>query len=291
MPLGFVAHGDGQPRVVSLAPAITEMLFALGVGDRLVGVTEYCDYPEAARSIARIGGFSVPNPETILALRPDLIVVSPAPQNKAAVDLLSERGVPIMVVAEPRRVTEIRGVLEALGAQFGRLDVARRLGDSLERRLDTLRDLVAKHERPATLISIQPEPLVVCAPDSYPADLVEIAGGSTVVRSSSRPYPFYSIEAVLRDGPDVLIETFMDIEDPEEAAAASRKRWRRHRSLPAVRDGRVHVLDGDALLRPGPRAPRGAAELVALLHPELAAEARRLAEDPAFLADGPREES
>lgn len=282
--------GEVPERVVSLAPAITEMIFALGKGELLVGVSEHSDFPAPARLLPRVGGFSRPNPETILALRPDLLVVSPAPENRETVDLLRARDIPVLVV-EARGLEEIGPALLALGEELGAATVARRLGASIDARLEELSKLVRGRSRPGTLLVIQPEPLIVCGPASYPGSLLRLAGGENLVPSGDSRYPGYSLEAVLRSAPDVLVETaMMSTEGGESLAAreATLARWSRFPQIPAVRDGRVHLLESDALLRPGPRAPEGVADLIALLHPELGEEARRLARDPGFPPAGPR---
>jgi len=275
-------------RVIALSPAITEMIFALGKGDLLVGVSELSDYPPEAREIPRVGGFSRPNPETILALRPDLLVVSPAPENRETVDLLRSRGVPVLVV-EARGLEEIALALQALGEELGVADRARRLADSIAARLERLAALVGGRPLPRTLLVIQPEPLIVCGPGSYPGSLLALAGGENLVPEGSSRYPGYSLEVVLRAAPQVIVETAM----LGEAAGAGREavlaRWARLPDLPAVRSERVFLLEKDAILRPGPRAPEGVADLIALLHPDLAEEARAIALDPAFLPTGTRE--
>jgi iron complex transport system substrate-binding protein len=280
--------GPPAERVVSLAPATTEMLFALGLGDRIVGASEFSDFPPAARAIPRVGGFSRPNAETILALRPDLLVVSPAPENRETVDLLRSRGLRVMVV-EARGLDDIGPALGALGRQFGVMGRARALSASMERRLEALAALVAGRGRPRCLLAVQPEPLIVCGPGSYPASLLELAGGANVVPPGPSRYPTFSLEAVMRAAPEVIVEAARHEGEPEQERRAALYRWERLPDLPAVRDGRVALLEGDALLRPGPRAPEGVADLVGLLHPDLMNEAARLARDPAFPPTGPRE--
>jgi iron complex transport system substrate-binding protein len=256
-----------------------------------VGVSEHSDFPEPARTLPRVGGFSRPNPETILALRPDLLVVSPAPENRETVDLLRARDIPVLVI-EARGLEEIGPALLALGEELAAAGAARGLAASIDARLAGLAELVRERPRPGTLLVIQPEPLIVCGPESYPGSLLRLAGGENLVPPGDSRYPGYSLEVVLRSAPEVLVETAMVPAEGEESLAARQAtlaRWSRFPQVPAVRDGRVHRLESDALLRPGPRAPEGVADLIALLHPELAAEARRLSRDPDFPPAGPRE--
>lgn len=278
--------GPPPERVVSLAPALTEMLFALGLGERIVGASEHSDFPPEALSIPRVGGFSRPNAETILALQPDLLLVSPAPENRHTVNLLRARGLPVMVV-EIRDLAQIGPALEALGEQFGVADRAQALADSIARRLDALTALALERAHPQTLLVVQPEPLLVCAPGSYPASLLRLAGGRNVVPRGSVRYPTYSLEAVLRTAPEIIVQTGRHEATDTERGREGGGRWDRLPDLLSTRGGRVFLLEGDALLRPGPRAPEGVADLIDLLHPDLGSEARRIAHDPGFTPNGP----
>jgi iron complex transport system substrate-binding protein len=280
------AGGPPPERVVSLAPALTEMLFALGLGERIVGASEHSDFPPAALSITRVGGFSRPNAETILALQPDLLLVSPAPENRDTVNLLRARGLPAMVV-EVRDLMQIGPALKALGEQFGVADRAQALATSIDRRLYALTALTLERAHPPTLLVVQPEPLLVCAPGSYPASLLRLAGGRNVVPRGSVRYPTFSLESVLRAAPEIIVQTGRHEANDRARDREGAGHWDRLPDLLSTRGGRVFLLEGDALLRPGPRAPEGVADLIALLHPELGAEARHIAQDPGFTPTGP----
>ena len=252
-------------RIVSMTPAMTEILFALGVGERVVGVTRFCDWPPEARTRPQVGGYADPSVEAVLALRPDLVLVSPAGGNRDAGLALQRAGVRLEVVpaetlqetyASIRRVAELCGVRER-GARLVR-DIEDRIARAAAR--------VAGRPRPRTLLCLELQPLIVAGRGTLPAQLVELAGGDSVVEAER--YPRLAIEALLETAPEVILQTRVDLGDAAAARDEALRFWRRWPGLPAVRDGRVHVVDATPALRPGPRVGEAVEALAALLHPE-----------------------
>ena len=254
-------------RIVSLAPNITEMLFALGLGDRVVGVTEFCNYPPEALRLPKVGGYANPNAEAILALRPDLVVATPNVGNRAFVERVMAVGARVEVV-QARNVEEIFPAIEtiakAAGVEAAGRDLIARIHADLARQ--TAR--VAGSPRRRTLFCLQTEPLVVAGRGSYPGDLVELAGGENMVPASAGAYPSYSLEAVIAAAPETIIQSLMDTRAGTTGAKSLLAYWRRFGSIPAVAKRQVFTIPGDVVLRPGPRVAQGVAALIALIHPE-----------------------
>lgn len=255
---------DAAPRrVVSLAPSVTEIVFALGAGDRLIGVSAHCDYPEAAKAIDRVGTFLQPNLEVILAKRPDLVIAVPSPENRSAVEKLVELGLRVRVV-RPEKVEE---VLDAIGVIAGDLGM-RSTGDALVAKiradLAALRARVAGVERRKVLMVVGRRPLIAAGAGTYQDELLEMAGGANVAAASSEAWPHLSIERVIVSAPEVIIDTGMD----EREGAGARAFWEPYATIPAVRNGRLVVGGGYDLLRPGPRMVRTLETLVRAIHPE-----------------------
>ena len=254
----------GPPRrIVSLAPSVTELLFALGTGDRVVGGTRFCDYPPEAAGLPRVGGYTDPSVEAVAGLKPDLVLAVPSPANRRPVEALRRLGLSVEIVSD-RRLADVRQALATVGDLLGRQAAARAAVARLDAGLDTVRRRVAGRPRPSVLLVYGHRPLVVAAAGSWAGELLAIAGGDNVVAGDG--YPLRPLEQVLADAPAVIVDVAM-------APAGSRREeavrfWTRWPSLPAVRDGRVHVLNGGALMRPGPRAPEAAAALARVLHPE-----------------------
>jgi len=259
-------------RIVSLAPNITEILFALGFGDRVVGVTEFCNYPPEALRLPKVGGFVNPNAEVILALHPDLVVATPNVGNRAFVERLIAVGARVVVV-QARDVAEIDPAIKAIANAAGDPRAGRALVARLRADLDRERGRVASLPRTRTLFCIQVEPLVVAGRGSYPGDLIELAGGENIVPASAGQYPNFSLEAVVAAAPDSIVQSLMDTREGATGGDRLMAFWGRLGSIPAVKGKRVFAVPGDVVLRPGPRVAQGVAALIALLHPEAAPEA------------------
>ena len=251
-------------RIVSMAPSLTEILFALGLGDRVVGVTSYCDYPPEARERAQIGGFVNPSVEAVLALEPDLVIVSPAAGNRDAA--LAVRGAGVRLEVVPAETLDdtfdaIRTVAELCGVP----ERGEELADSLRQRIDLVAERVAELPRVRALYCIQIDPLIAAGRGTLPAELMELAGGINVVDGDR--YPRIGIESVLAESPEIILQSRMDASDPG-ADQASIDYWSQWTSLPAVRDGRVIVFDGTTSLRAGPRVAEAVEFIARSLHPE-----------------------
>lgn len=250
-------------RIVSLTPALTEILFAVGAGDRVVGVTDYCDYPPEAKSRPKIGGYVNPSVEAVVALKPDLVVVSPGPGNRDAALAMRRAGLRVEVVAA-ETLEESLAAIELVARLCGDETSGRVLAARVRGRLDAIARRVAGEPRVPTLFCIQIDPIIAAGSDTLPAQLLEIAGGRNVVREPR--YPRLGLESVVAAKPQVILQARMDVpaaggEGPEEAF------WKRWPQIPAVAAKRIVVLDGGLALRPGPRVADAAEQLAAILHP------------------------
>jgi len=251
-------------RVVVLAPSLTDVVLALGLGGRLAGVTRQDDAPEVAR-LPRVGGFIDPSPEAILALSPDLVLWVADGGALAAVRRLAELSrassrpfpilaIPIVTVADVLATPRIVG--EALGDRAA----GERLSRALAADVEAVRTRAAGLARPRALFVVGREPLVVAGPASFPDELLSICGAENVVRGG-RPWPVYPLEKAVADDPDVVVDAA-----PQEPAEGIR----RLSAIPAVRRGAVLRLANDDLIRPGPRMVRALGDLFRGLHPEAA---------------------
>lgn len=269
--LGRIVSLEKRPaRIVSLAPSVTETIFFLGAGDRLVGVTTQCDWPPAARGITKIGDFSNPSIERILELSPDLVVTTSLEQERSTQRLIS-LGMPVFRLY-PRDCTElVRGMerlIEVLGETRGGEDSLR----ALEGRLVEIEESVKRRERlagegegrrPRVFIEISESPLMTAGRDSFVSDLIERAGGRNVFGILERDYCTVSAERVVEADPEVIF-IFHELATKEELAG--RMGWE---EIEAVRTRRVydHVAS-DLVLRPGPRAVGAIVEFRGILHGE-----------------------
>jgi iron complex transport system substrate-binding protein len=249
-------------RIVSLAPGVTEMLFAVGAGDRVVGVTDWCDFPPEAAGREKVGGLVNPSLERIASLRPDLVVAT-ADGNRAADVLLLERMNIAVWVIDTRSLEDVwRSMLE-IGRLTGREAAAVPLVDESRARVAALTLRVMGLPRPTVLFLVGLEPPVAAGPGTFIDDLIAAAGGRNVMAESPVRYPLVGAEALLALDPDAVVVD--SVEGAGDESSLARRPYLAR--LRAVRQGRVHRLRSDAVLRPGPRAVDGLEALIEILHP------------------------
>jgi len=250
-------------RVVSLAPALTEILFALEAGDRVAGVTTYCDWPEQARTKPKVGGFADPSIEAVLALEPDLVLASPGPGNREAVLAVERAGRRVVLVPAETLEDTYRAIetIARLCAVEGR---GERLIGRIRERIDAVARSAANAPRVRTLFCVQVDPIIVAGAGTLPSELLELAGGENVVTAPR--YPRLGIESVLAAAPEVIVQARMDAVASDNSAGSEGRFWRRWSAIPAVHDGRVYVRDLTPALRAGPRIADAVEMLAGLLH-------------------------
>ena len=251
-------------RIISLAPSITEMLFAIGLNEEIVGVTEFCDYPPPALEKPRVG-YAQPNLESIVALQPDLVL---APKSFMRVDLLKkleQLKIPTFIF-DPHTVEEIMSHIQLLGRLVGRLQEANEQSAELRKQIFTLSQQLEGLPRPSMLYVLNSEPLITVGPGSFIHRLIELAGGRNAAEQANVPYPRLTMEEVLRQNPDILV---FPVGRFEGIPQAEQDRWKRWDTLAAVKHKRLFQIKSDLLNRPGPRIVDGLNQLVKILHPEI----------------------
>ncbi|TRZ99979.1 MAG: ABC transporter substrate-binding protein [Nitrospiraceae bacterium] len=250
-------------RIVSLAPSITETLFAIGLGERVVGVTQFCDYPPEAQSKPKIG-YMHPNLEAIVALEPDLIL---APRELLRVDILGkleQLQIPTYVLdatTVASILVHIQTLGQILGASANANDVVRRM----QRQIEEIKARTARLSRPRVLYALNSEPLITIGPGSYLHEAIEIAGGSNVAARARVAYPRLSMEAVLQEDPEVIL---FPTGRAEGIAEGEEERWQRWTTLSAIRLKQLRRVPNELLNRPGPRIVQGIEALARAIHPE-----------------------
>ncbi|HTF36847.1 MAG TPA: cobalamin-binding protein [Blastocatellia bacterium] len=256
--LGRTVQVPAQPqRIVSLAPSITEILFALGVGDRVAGVTSYCDYPPAARQKTPVGDTLKPSVERIVALKADLVIISTASQVEASFRKLEELGIPVYVT-NPRTIDGVVESIDKIGELIDARERAHEVTNELRRRITNVETRNAEASRPSVLVILGTEPLITAGAGSFINDLINRAGARSISAEEIADYPQYSIEAVIARQPEIIL-----------LQAGGNELIERLRQTPAARSNRVYHIDDDLLLRPGPRIVDGLEQLAAKFHPEL----------------------
>jgi len=237
-------------RVVSLAPSHTELLFALGAGDSVVGVTRFCDRPPEAKTRTAVGDSRSLSLETLAALEPDLVVIN-AEGVAAALGPMAAR-VRVLSVSTDT-LPQLLDAVGILGEALGRTDRARTLRASMEGALADARRRHAARPPTRVLVVVQREPYVVAGKGSYVDALLEAVGCTNAAASLPDPWPTISAEALLQQAPDVVVDASLGPSGRTVAEGEVRGWWAgRFPLLPAARDGRVRALADEAALRPGP---------------------------------------
>jgi ABC-type Fe3+-hydroxamate transport system substrate-binding protein len=247
-------------RIVSLNPTTTELLFALGAGDRLVGRTEWDVWPEAARAVPDVGAGLRPNVEAVLARRPDLVLLYASTDNRDAARRLRAAGVGTLAL-KIDSIAQFDRAVRRIGGVLGDSQRATLVADSVARTLRRVRAATAGLARPRVFWHVWDSPLITIGGGSFMNELVEIAGGRNVYGDIPDPSPQVSMEDVIRRDPQLILA------GPEGAALMRRESgWR---ALRAVREGRFVIVDTNFVSRPSVRLGEAADTLARLLHPGL----------------------
>jgi iron complex transport system substrate-binding protein len=253
-------------RIVSLAPSITETVFALGMGDRLVGVSIYCDYPPAVERIDRVGTFLTPNIEAILAKHPDVVLAVPSPGNQNPVETLRRLGLKVVVV-DPKTIAEIEDSFVVIGREIGREAAGRALVASIEQRLAQTRARLSTAPERKVLMVIGQTPFVAVGRGTFQDELIRMARGINIGAAAGGAWPHLSIELAIQAAPEVIIDTTMGNEE-QSGAEAGLAFWNAFPTIPAVRSGRVYGYRQYQLLRPGPRLAEAFEAIAHFIQPE-----------------------
>jgi iron complex transport system substrate-binding protein len=230
-------------RAISLAPNLTEIVFAVDGGDKLIGDTTYCNYPEAAKNIQKVGDTMTPNLEAIIALKPDLVLVSTASQIKTFLPRLEEQQIAVFVT-DPKTLEDVFKNIESIGDILGKKEKAGEVVAGLKKRVDETEKKTENVTPYRVFVQISEEPLFTAGKDAFITDLIERAGGFSVTSNIKEDYPKVSKETALALQPDVIIISGMQGEQKPNAAFVN---------SPAVKNKKVFQIDGDLLARPGPR--------------------------------------
>lgn len=248
-------------RIVSLAPSVTETLFALGAGSEVVGVSQYCDYPPQVRALPRVGSFLTPNLEAILALRPTLVVGLELSSNLRQIRALNSMGYPVLLVSDDS-LRQIDDSIEKIGARIDRRREADQLVARIDAQIAAIKERLADTTPVRALMLVGHQPIVAVGTGTYLDELMRIARADNIADAAGEQWPHLSMEFIIAMRPQVILDGAMG-SDP-----ASSDFWQKYPAIPAVRDHRVFGYPQDPILHSGPRVGQSLEMIARMIHPE-----------------------
>lgn len=250
--------GKLPQRIVSLTPSHTEILFALGLEDRVVGVTTWCDYPPNAKEKHKVGDMNT-SLERVVALKPDLVLAH-SYLNDNILRRLKALGTPV-TATDPKTFEDVLSDIRLIGRATGRAEQAEKLVRSMKHTIEKVTKQCVGSKRKRVLVVIQPSPLWAGGPETFVDEMIGFANGENIAHDAKPGFNLFSTETAIARNPEVII-----VGKAEEKSSIERSSlWRRTQ---AVRDGRVVLIDTALLVRPGPRLVQGLEQMAAALHPE-----------------------
>ncbi len=255
----LTAFAKVPQRIISLAPSITEILFALGLKQQIVGVTNFCDHPPEALKKPKVGGMTNPSLEAIVRLRPDIVVLTTDGNQKEFEERLRRVGIRTFVF-RARRISELPEELVKLGEALGVKEKAIQLAEQFKSTLNRYKTSIHHSKGKKALFIIWPEPLIVAGPGTAIDEAMELVGLLNIAHDAKASYPRYSLEEVIRRNPDII---FIG-KGHEDMKKVSSRILKRLSVVKAVKEGRVYYVS-DALYRLGPRILDGIEELAGYL--------------------------
>jgi iron complex transport system substrate-binding protein len=261
-----VSDSEQQPqRIVSLAPNITEILYELGLSDRIIAVSNDCDWPLEALDKKKMGSFWQPNLEAVIACKPDLVITLWFEQQNNVAESLKRLGYRVLTL-RLEKIEELGPAIKKIGEFTGYDNEAEQLISNINGQLEQAKQKFSTSNKPRVLWVVQPEPLRVASGDTFITELLELAGAQNAITSTSIQYPGLSTEELLTCRADVIIQAAMNKETLERQKQEAIKFWSKYTNLPAVRNNRIYVIDADTILRLGPRIGQGLEQIGQIIH-------------------------
>jgi iron complex transport system substrate-binding protein len=251
-------------RIVSLAPNITEILFSLGLDEEIVGVSIHCNFPEKATSKIQVGSYISLDFERIVSLKPDLIIATGAGNTRDMVERLETLGFPTYVIF-PRNYNDVLRSIGHLGQLVDREKEGLGIVKGMKRRSQRVVELTQGLPRPKVFLQIADAPIVTVGKGSFADDLIRLAGGENIAGKEKEMYPRLGMEEILKRSPEVILISSMN---PKGNYSKVLQEWSRWKTIPAVKNGHIHLIDSDVVDRPSPRIIDGLEEIARFLHPE-----------------------
>lgn len=247
-------------KIISLSPAITEILYVLDLDDKIIGTTDYCDYPEAAKHTPKMGGFNTPNMELIIEADPDLVFISSGIQAELS-ESFKKLGIKTFAL-DANTIDQVIYNIKLVGTLLDAEEKAKIVTDDMQKRKDFVQEKTKDLEKPLVFFEIWDEPLLSAGPNTFVSDILEIAGGINFAQQGESDFPQISLEILLERDPDFYIA--VDHQKNEDI-----KNRPGYENLSAIRNNKYYRVEDDYVTLPGPRIIIGLEEVSKILHPEI----------------------
>ncbi|MBI2608803.1 MAG: cobalamin-binding protein [Deltaproteobacteria bacterium] len=251
---------ESKERLISLAPNITEILFALGMGSSVVGVSDFSDYPPEAVKLPKVGGFAGPNIELIAELKPDLVIATADGNPEQSVTKLNKISVPSFVI-NPRSYDGIVQSIGKLGIILDRKEVAEKIAEAMNATKVYIQTQVTPLKQPKVLFQLNAKPIMSANKNTFVHDLISIAGGINIAAESGINYPKLNAEAIVQKNPDIII-----VASDENQFKVIQEQWKTFSSVSAVKNKKIYHINPNIILRPSPRVTQGLIQLFKIFH-------------------------
>jgi iron complex transport system substrate-binding protein len=263
-----VDSSNKPARIISLAPNLTEILFALGLDEKIIAVSSDSDYPPDAANKNKVGTFWLPDTEAIIACKPDLVIIDlSAAQQKSVAESLKRLGYRVLAL-KMEKIEELSAAIQKIGTATGCKQRADQLVENISGQLSYLKSKYSSTNKPKVLWVIQTEPLRVAGRDTFINELIELLGGENAIGPTIQHYPQIGTEELLACNVEVIIQSAMGKTDIGRQQQQAEVFWSKWASLPAVKNNKIYVVNSDIVLRLGPRLPQGAETVGRCLYPD-----------------------
>ncbi|MFW5426499.1 MAG: ABC transporter substrate-binding protein, partial [Methylophagaceae bacterium] len=264
---------DSPQRIISLAPNITEILFALGLGEKVVGVSNYCDFPSEALALPKVGGFVNPNIEMIVSLQADLVIL-PAKQHRT-ITQLQHLNIPVLTVRSAT-LLDIKEAIIAIGQRTAYRQQATELLSTLNNKINFITNEINTLSRPTVMISLgnstsseQINTVYIAGQNDFYNDLIALAGGTNVYKDTRLNVPSLSVEGIIQLNPDIIIDIYPEADDHNADLKQVLQRWQSLKHINAVNNNRIYIVEEGYATIPGPRVILLLEQFARLIHPEV----------------------
>jgi iron complex transport system substrate-binding protein len=259
-----VKISNAPKKIISLAPNITEILFALELDEEILAVTDFCDYPNAALTKPKIGGFVNPSIEMIISLNPDLVIATRDGNRRETIQRLNDLGLSVYVI-NPKGFDGVMKTIQNIGEVVGRQDEERKIVTALRTKRENILALTQSLPKPRIFFQVGEAPIITVGRETLANDLIRLAGGRSISENETINYPHYSIETIMFKAPEVIIISSMESKRDYLNLV---KKWQNWKNIPAVKMNAIYVVDSNLVDRPSSRIGEGLETIVRMIHPE-----------------------